>query len=82
MLINKISQIKTFCSHFKKVYFHINKVCSHTQERICLKDLQKPTANSYGKFLRQIPTAKSYGKLSRQIPGANSRICNVEDGDD
>ena len=33
---------------------------------------KKPTANSYGKFLRHILTANSHGKFLRQILAANS----------
>ena len=55
--------MKIFCSHIKKVCFHINKICSHIQKRICL----------------QIQTANSHGKFSRQIPTANSQTCKIED---
>ena len=56
----------------------MNKICSHTQKRICLQ-IQKThrqiaIANfiGNGKFLPQILTANSHGKFLRQVPMANS----------
>ena len=64
----------------KKVCFHINKICSHTQKRIRLHiqkahgkfSRQIATANSCGKFSRQIATPNACSKFPRQIPAANS----------
>ena len=80
MLIKKISQIKKFCSHIKKVCFYQNKIRSHIQKSIRLR-IQKThgkqpqqilTANSRSKFLWKIPMVISHGNFLRQIPTANS----------
>ena len=64
ILINE----KKFCSHIKKVCFQFKKVClqrkkfhSH-RKMVCLHTQNKPTANSHGKFQRQIATVYLQGK--------------------
>ena len=53
------------CSHIKKEFAYIYK---------------KSTANTCGKFPRQILAAISHGKFLQQIVTANSQICSTEDG--
>ena len=65
-----------------KIYFQLKKVCLQSikirtqRKKACLHTQNKPTANSWGKFPRQIATANSaansHGKEPRQIAAANS----------
>ena len=49
----------------------IKKRFPHIEERLAFTHKQT-TANSNGKFSREIVTANSYGELPRQIAAANS----------
>ena len=57
-----------FCSQIKRVCFQFEKVClqrkniKSQRKKICLHTQNKPTANSCGKFPRQIATAYFQGK--------------------
>ena len=72
ILIKKICfHIKKVCFQFKKVSLQRKKILSH-RKKICLHTQNKPTANSHGKYSRQIATASSCGKFTRQILTVNS----------
>ena len=69
---------KSFACILKKVCFQIKKICLQrkricSNRKVCLHTQNKPTANSCGKFPRQIATANSHGKTPRQI--AITNIC-------
>ena len=63
ILINQkfCSQIKRVCFQFEKVYLQRKNIKSQ-RKKICLHTQNKPTANSCGKFPRQIATAYFQGK--------------------
>ena len=66
-LMTKISQLKIFCSHIKKVCFIQKRFAHIYKKNICLQ-IQKFHGNSDGKFLRQILVANSHGKILWQFP--------------
>ena len=66
--MQKISQLKKFCSHIKKVCFHTNNICSHIPKNICLQ-----TQKTYGKQRQHVPATNSHCKQPRPIPATNFR---------